>query len=127
MGHLEPAKVNGDRSRLQQLFLNLAENAVKYTPPRGSITFSLNRNNGHAVVEVSDTGIGIPSREQAKVFERFYRVDHDSPSAGGSGLGLSIARWIAEAHNGTIEVRSRVRKGSTFVVTLPLETPQSLS
>jgi len=127
MGHLEPVKVNGDRSRLQQLFLNIAENAVKYTPPRGSITFSLDRNNGHAVVEVSDTGIGIPSKEQAKVFERFYRVDHDNPSTGGSGLGLSIARWIAEAHNGTIEVRSRVRKGSTFVVTLPLETPQSLS
>ncbi len=118
---VEQVQLKGDPSRLQQLFLNLAENAVKYTPPKGTITFSLERNNGNAIVQVSDTGIGIPSKEQSKIFERFYRVERQGGTAvGGSGLGLAIARWIAEAHHGTIEVRSRVRRGSTFIVTLPI-------
>jgi len=118
---IEPVSVNGDPARLQQLFLNLAENAVKYTPAKGTISFSLERNNGNAVVQVSDTGLGIPTKDQSKIFDRFYRVERQgSDNVGGSGLGLAIARWIAEAHHGSIEVRSRVRKGSTFIVKLPI-------
>lgn len=118
---IEPVRIHGDPERLQQLFLNLAENAVKYTPPRGTITLTVERNNGNAIIQVSDTGVGIPAKDQPKIFERFYRVDRSGTgSVGGSGLGLAIAKWIVEAHGGTIEVRSRVRKGSTFIVTLPL-------
>lgn len=121
MSHIETISVNGDPSRLQQLFLNLAENAVKYTPQGGRISLSLERINGHAIVQVSDTGLGIPSRDQSKIFDRFYRVERPgSENVSGSGLGLAIARWIAEAHHGSIEVRSRVRRGSTFIVKLPL-------
>lgn len=121
----EPVHIHGDPSRLQQLFLNIVENAVKYTPQRGSIALTLERINGDAVVRVSDTGVGIPSRDQAKIFERFYRVERkETAETSGSGLGLAIARWIAEAHHGAIEVQSRLHKGSTFIVTLPAsQTP----
>lgn len=115
---VEPVRIQGDPERLQQLFLNLAENAVKYTPHHGTITLTVERNNGNAIIQVSDTGVGIPAKDQPKIFERFYRVDRSG--IGGSGLGLAIAKWIVEAHRGTIEVRSRVRKGSTFIVTFPL-------
>ena len=94
---------------------------MKYTPAKGRISLSLERNNGNAVVQVSDTGLGIPSKEQSKIFDRFYRVERQGiDHVGGSGLGLAIARWIAEAHHGSIEVHSRVRKGSTFIVKLPI-------
>ncbi len=115
--------VNGDSTRLKQLFLNLVDNAVKYTPSRGRISLALERNDDSAVVSFKDTGIGIQRKHHSKVFERFYRVE---PSHGvavqGSGLGLSIAKWIAEAHHGSIVVRSREKKGSTFIVNLPLAT-----
>jgi signal transduction histidine kinase len=102
------------------LFLNLVENAVKYTPPRGRVTISVEHANGGASVSVQDTGIGIPRRDQSKIFDRFYRVKQENPGdISGSGLGLSIARWIAEAHRGTIDVKSEPRKGSTFTVLLP--------
>jgi signal transduction histidine kinase len=126
LSRIESVSVHGDPSRLQQLFLNLAENAVKYTPPGGRINLSLERVNGSAIVQVSDTGIGIPSKDQSKIFDRFYRVERQgSGSVGGSGLGLAIARWIAEAHHGSIEVRSRVRRGSTFIVKLPISRSSS--
>lgn len=117
---LEPVTLRGDAVRLRQLFLNLVENAIKYTPRDGSVTIALRPMGGNAIVEVTDTGIGIPRKDQKKIFDRFYRVDQDGTSgAGGSGLGLAIARWIAQAHHGTIEVKSQPRKGSTFTVTLP--------
>lgn len=121
----DPIHIQGDPSRLQQLFLNIAENAVKYTPPKGSIALSLEKVNGTAVVRVSDTGFGIPSRDQTKIFDRFYRIERKETSGTtGSGLGLAIARWIAEAHHGAIEVQSRLHKGSTFIITLPTtQTP----
>ena len=115
--HIDPVMIRGDAARLRQLFLNLIENAVKYTPPKGTITVSLVRLTDKATVSIGDTGIGIPKRDLQKVFDRFYRVKSDGS---GSGLGLSIAKWIAEAHHGTIEVSSREKKGSTFTVTLPL-------
>ncbi|MBI3586568.1 MAG: HAMP domain-containing protein [Ignavibacteriales bacterium] len=118
---LGTVNIHGDAVRLRQLFLNLAENAVKYTPPRGKITLSLSRVNGNAVVDVQDTGIGIARKDLPKIFNRFYRVKREGTGAvDGSGLGLAIAQWIAEAHHGTIQVQSQPRKGSTFTVTLPL-------
>ncbi len=119
---IDPVTIRGDAARLRQLFLNLIENAVKYTPQRGSVTFSLTRKDDKAIVSIEDTGIGIPKKDLPKVFDRFYRVKSDGS---GSGLGLAIAKWIAEAHHGSIHVLSREKKGSTFTVTLPL--PPSMS
>lgn len=117
-----PITIVGDRGRLRQLFLNLVDNAVKYTPQGGSVTLSLERRDNAAVFEVVDTGVGIPESELGKIFDRFYRVDKArSRDLGGTGLGLSIARWIAELHRGTITVTSELHKGSTFTVTLPVD------
>ncbi len=116
-----PIVIVGDRVRLRQLFLNLVDNAIKYTPERGHVRLMASRRNGTAVFEVSDTGIGITADEQQRIFNRFYRVDKArSREHGGSGLGLSIAKWIAELHRGTIEVSSTYGKGSVFTVKLPL-------
>jgi two-component system, OmpR family, sensor kinase len=117
IGDLENLKVRGDAARLRQLFLNLVENAVKYTPDHGSVSLALTKEGTNAAIRIGDTGIGIPKKDLPKIFDRFYRVQADGS---GSGLGLAIAKWIAEAHNGTIEVTSREKKGSTFVVLLPL-------
>jgi signal transduction histidine kinase len=117
IGTMEPAIVRGDATRLHQLFLNLIDNAVKYSEPHSTVTLSLRRVEGSVEVSVQDTGIGIPKKELSKIFNRFYRVNSDGS---GSGLGLAIAKWIAEAHHGTIRVNSREKKGSTFIVTLPL-------
>jgi heavy metal sensor kinase len=119
---LQEVVVLGDTPRLQQLFTILIDNAIKFTE-KGSILLTLEKMNGAAVVRISDTGIGIPQQEQAKIFQRFYRVDKSrSRETGGTGLGLSIAEWIAHAHNGTIKVTSEPGKGSTFSVHLPLHT-----
>lgn len=118
----DSVKIRGDATRLRQLLLNLVENAVKYTPPHGTITLTLKRVDSAAVVCIEDTGIGIPKKDLGKIFDRFYRVKSDGS---GSGLGLAIAKWIAEVHHGTIEVSSREKKGSTFTVTLPLSPSTS--
>jgi two-component system, OmpR family, sensor kinase len=121
-GALPEVSVEGDDDLLKRLLLNLLDNAVKYTPPEGEIRMRLSSRNGTAVVSVSDTGIGIPPEDQTRIFDRFYRVDKArSRSLGGAGLGLSIARWIAEAHGGTISVESAPGKGSEFTVELPLK------
>lgn len=126
LAHCDPISINGDATRLKQLFLNLIDNAIKYTASRGKVSLSLERADGSAVVSVKDTGIGIHRKFQEKIFERFYRVGRSHNNAvPGSGLGLSIAKWIAEAHHGSIEVRSREKKGSTFVVRLPLTIENS--
>ncbi|MGD0038101.1 MAG: ATP-binding protein, partial [Bacteroidota bacterium] len=93
----QPIRVNGDAVRLKQLFLNIIDNALKYTPSRGQVTLTLTKKEGDALLAVKDNGIGIPRKEQNKIFERFYRVDRSKDTiedAGGSGLGLSIAKWI---------------------------------
>jgi heavy metal sensor kinase len=113
--------VHADAQRLRQLFLNLIENAVKYTPAGGTIVLKAERDDGHACVRVQDSGIGIHSDDIPKIFERFYRVERNgNRDPGGAGLGLSIARWIAEAHDGSIEVQSDGKHGSTFSVRLPI-------
>ena len=86
------------------------------------ITLSLKRNDGKAEISIGDTGIGIPKKDLRKIFDRFYRVKSDGT---GSGLGLAIAKWIAEAHHGAIDVKSREKKGSVFIVTLPLTSGTS--
>jgi signal transduction histidine kinase len=110
-----------DADRLQQVFHNLFENAMRYTPSGGSIVVGLTAAPGEARMDVSDTGIGIPEKDLPFVFERFFRSDRARRAySGGSGLGLSIARWIVQAHKGKIAVRSAPGQGSTFTVSLPL-------
>jgi len=123
----EPIAISGDSIRLRQLFLNLIDNAIKYTPEKGTVTISSERSGEWAVVRVKDTGIGISPEDRSKIFDRFYRVDKGrSRDMGGSGLGLSIAKWTAELHKGRIEVESEPGCGSTFSVFLPLrESGQS--
>ncbi len=121
IGSLEEVTVIGDKGRLQRLFTNLIDNAIKYTP-KGSIHVTVEKDNGAGLVKIMDTGIGIPKEEQERIFRRFYRVDKSrSRETGGVGLGLSIAEWIAHAHHGKIEVTSEPNQGSTFIVYLPLE------
>ena len=113
--------IQADASSLRRLFLILIDNAVKYTPASGQIEVSLHRNDGYAVAEVRDTGIGIAEADLPNVFERFYRTDKArTRESGGVGLGLSIGRWIAEVHSGTIEVHSSPGRGSTFQIRLPV-------
>jgi heavy metal sensor kinase len=113
--------VEGDSHALHRLFLILIDNAVKYTPSGGSITVGLKRTDASAVAEFRDTGIGIAADDLPNIFERFYRADKArSREFGGVGLGLSIARWVAEAHRGSIEVRSTPGTGSVFLIRLPL-------
>jgi len=113
--------VQGDATSLRRLFLILIDNAVKYTPANGQVEVSLRQNNGYAITQVSDTGIGIAEADLANVFERFYRADKArTRESGGVGLGLSIGRWIAEVHAGTIEVHSLPGRGSTFQIRFPI-------
>jgi signal transduction histidine kinase len=114
--------VIGDEGRLRQVFYNLLDNAIKYTPEGGEIEVTLGRTDGTAVVEVRDSGIGISAEDVPRVFDRFYRVDKArSREQGGTGLGLSIAQTIVHGHGGKIELASTRGKGSTFTVTLPVE------
>lgn len=118
--------VRGDHPRLYQTFLNLLDNAIKYTPHGGSVSLTLHRDGNVAEVRVRDTGIGISPEHQKKIFDRFYRVDKArSRAQGGVGLGLAIVEWTVRAHEGTIEVESEPGRGSTFIVRLPLG-PESL-
>ncbi|MBA4116495.1 MAG: HAMP domain-containing histidine kinase [Rubrobacter sp.] len=107
-----------DRSRVLQVVTILLDNAVKYTPEGGSVTVKAWEKDGRAALEVSDTGIGIPEDQLPLIFERFHRVD-SSRTEEGAGLGLSIARQVAESHDGEIEVRSVPGEGSTFVLLIP--------
>jgi len=114
--------VKGDQDQLIRLFLNLLDNAVKYTPPGGEVKLELLRQGRKAMASVSDSGPGIPPEAIPHIFERFFRVDADrSRETGGAGLGLAIAYEIVRQHNGNIEVQSEVGEGTTFVVFLPME------
>ena len=117
----EPAEVSGDPLRLRQLFRAILSNAVQYTDRGGAIRMSSTLSGSYLLIAVEDTGIGIPPESLEKIFLRFYRVESArSRVRGGSGLGLAIAKWIAEAHHGSISVSSTPGKGSCFTVRLPV-------
>ena len=119
----EPIIVCGDDEALRRLFFIFIDNAIKYTPEGGRVAVRLSTANRHAVVCVTDSGIGITPDDEQHIFDRFWRADKvRSRGMGGAGLGLSIARWIVAQHDGTIDVRSAPGQGSTFTVTLPLAT-----
>lgn len=112
----------GNEDQLYRLFSNLIINAIQYTLPGGKVTVSLDRNDRYAVIQVQDTGIGIPQPEQNRIFDRFYRVNSDrSRNTGGSGLGLAIAQALVQAHHGSLNVQSELGQGSTFTTKLPLK------
>jgi two-component system phosphate regulon sensor histidine kinase PhoR len=115
-------RIKADRDRIEQLFVNLIDNAVKYTKETGRILVSLAEQRDTITVTVEDNGIGIPAEHLDRVFERFYRVDKArSRQLGGTGLGLGIAKHIVLAHNGRINMESQVNKGTKVSVTLPKE------
>ena len=135
--HDENIQIFGDGLRIRELFLNLIENGIKYTEEGGALHVTVSKDTSpHAVspssraeekhpefakIIFSDTGIGIAKEDQERIFDRFFRVDKArSRAQGGSGLGLSICRWIVEAHGGEINVESEIGKGSSFIVRLPL-------
>ena len=119
----ELPEVTGDPFKLEQVFVNLMDNAVKYTE-KGGITITLRPENGWVLVQIRDTGIGIPKQDLPRIFERFYVVDKSrSRKIGGTGLGLSIVKHIVLLHNGTIDVQSSQGVGTTVTVTLPSEAP----
>jgi two-component system, OmpR family, sensor kinase len=115
-----------DRARVLQVASILLDNAVKFTPEGGSVTASVGEEDGSVALAVSDTGVGISEEQLPLIFERFYRAD-PSRSEGGAGLGLSIARQIAESHGGQIKAQSTPSKGSTFTLLLPRNGPGSLT
>jgi signal transduction histidine kinase len=118
----KPVPIQADFDALRRALLILIDNAVKYTPKGGSVKVKLETNNGVAIASVSDTGIGIAKADLAHIFDRFWRADRSrSREQGGAGLGLSIAKWIVEKHQGSIDVESEAGKGSTFHLRVPLD------
>lgn len=119
----EVLMMNGDEARVSQLLVILLDNAIKYTPEGGNVNLTISRSEGRSrklIIEVKDSGIGIAPEDLPRIFERFYRVDKSrARELGGYGIGLSIAKWIVEAHDGAITVTSVVGEGSIFTVTLP--------
>ena len=131
---LDNGIVMGDRARLRQLFLNIVTNAIKYTPRGGAVELSATRRGSDEIaVAIRDTGIGIAATDLTHVFDRFWRADRArsrQSERGGFGLGLAIAQWIVQAHEGTITVQSRLGRGSVFTVVLPVveqRTPPSVA
>ncbi len=124
--HIEPARVNGNADRMKQLLLNLVSNAIKFTEDGGKIEISLRNTGTEAVLTVSDTGIGIKAEDLDRVFDRFYQVDTArTHTGGGFGLGLSIVRWITEAHEGTIKATRNPGGGTIFTAHIPLLEPSN--
>lgn len=127
LGSCDPVAVRGDRNRLRQVLLNLVDNAVKYNEPKGTVTLGLRRKRGRAVFAVANTGPGVAAEQVGRVFERFFRGDAARRvGIDGSGLGLAIARWIVNAHEGTIELSSEPGGHTVATVTLPA-LPQTSS
>lgn len=121
---VEPANatITADRERLYQLLVILLDNAVKYTPPGGTVSLTCRRSAGQVLVTVADTGCGIPAEDVPRIFDRFFRGNRArTRGEGGAGLGLAIAKWIAESHGGKIRAESRVGGGTQIFVTLPLD------
>ena len=120
---LHSAAFTGDEELIRRLIVNVLDNAIRYSPAKGTVRVALDRAGDVYAISVSDQGPGIAAEVQSRIFERFYRVDaartHDGVSDGGAGLGLALARWIAHVHGGDIRLAASSRLGSTFVITLP--------
>jgi hypothetical protein len=118
--NVDRIEVKADYSRLKQVLLNLIDNAIKYSEADTPIAFKLNQVEDRAIIEVCDQGYGIPLQQQARIFERFYRVDESrSHTTGGCGLGLSIVKTLVEGMGGSVSVQSKLGEGSTFTISLP--------
>ena len=120
VGRFEEARVTGDPALVRQLLVIVLDNAVKFTPAGGRVTLDVAAEDGRAIVVVADTGIGIPPDQLPRVFERFYRGDPARREAGGAGLGLAIARWIADVHGARIELASPPGGGTRVTIIFPL-------
>ncbi len=119
----DSVSISGDPDRLRDLFRNLIENAIKYSPNGGAIAVRAQSDNGNTRIEITDSGIGIAAEDLPYIFERFFRVESETTSTvGGSGLGLYIVSAIVRAHGGTIEARSEPERGTTFLIVLPNKT-----
>jgi signal transduction histidine kinase len=117
---LEDTEIVADEDLLNQVWMNLIHNSIKFTEPFGSIQISLSSKEEYAEINISDNGIGIAEEDQSRIFERFYKADKSRTSSSiGSGLGLSIVKKIVDLHHGTISLQSSLGKGTTFTVTLP--------
>lgn len=120
---LENVSVNGIEQLLSGVVYNLADNAIKYNHPGGTVTIRLRERGEQAILQVADSGVGIPEESRERIFERFYRVDKSrSKAVGGTGLGLSIVKHAVMIHRGTIHVDSTLGKGTTITVTLPKDS-----
>jgi PAS domain S-box-containing protein len=121
-----PVMARADAEKTRQVLANLLENAAKYSPDGGTITLAVTQHDDHAAIKVKDTGLGIATTDQRRVFEKFYRVDPNmNRGIGGTGLGLYICRELVQRMGGTINVTSRLGEGSTFTVRLPAPTSES--
>jgi signal transduction histidine kinase len=112
--------VNADQAMITRLVINLITNAIKYGNENGYIEVELEQSKNNAIISVRDNGIGISTEHLPKIWNRFYRVDSSRTDGKSAGLGLSIVKWIADAHNGNVSVESTPGDGSTFIFTLPL-------
>jgi heavy metal sensor kinase len=122
VGEASEVMVKGDEHLLERMLVNLLDNAIRYTPAGGSVSLSLSRSQSAALLEISDTGVGIPEDALPLIFDRFYVVDKSrSKETGGSGLGLSIVKWIADNHGADVVVESQVGQGTTVRISFPLE------
>jgi two-component system phosphate regulon sensor histidine kinase PhoR len=120
MSGLKKAVIQGDQSRLKQIVVNLLDNAIRFTPRGGTVSLRTASDDAGSILEVSDSGIGIPQSSIAQVFDRFFRVDEArSREDGGAGLGLSIVKSICSAHGAEIDVTSQLGAGSSFRVKFP--------
>jgi two-component system, OmpR family, sensor kinase len=119
LGQFEEAPVRGDPELIRRLVLILLDNALKYTPAGGQVQVDALCQNSHSVLVVRDTGIGMGPEDRARVFDRFYRGVRARAQAGGAGLGLPIAQWIAEGHGATVEISSKTGAGTTVTVRFP--------
>lgn len=120
MEEMDDIKIKGDELKLRRMILNIVENGIKYTQPGGKVEICSFLNNGYVQIDIKDNGTGISENDIKFIFDRFYRGDKSRKRESGSGLGLSISRWIAEIHKGTIEVNSRLSEGSLFSIRLPI-------
>ncbi|HEX8881382.1 MAG TPA: HAMP domain-containing sensor histidine kinase, partial [Candidatus Acidoferrum sp.] len=118
--------IRADESLLRRMLLNLLDNAIKYTPDFGRVTVACRRSGQEYAVSIADTGMGIPAELRPRIFERFFRADkarsRSESDGGGAGLGLAISRWIAEAHQGRLELTRSDSAGSTFTAYLPVDS-----